>query len=398
MMGSDSAVPGELSILRGQSSERVRQHNLSVVLTLVHRSAALARSDITRITRLNRSTVSALVGELVERRLVVETDPDSRRQVGRPSAGVEPHPAPVAIAINPEIDAVTIGVVGLGGRVLKRIRFETETPPSVRETVRISAAVIEGIRSELEASHRVVGIGIAVPGLVRTSDGVVRLAPHLRWEEEPLAAMVCEATGFVTSVANDASLGISAERVFGSGRGVTDLVYLNGGASGIGGGIIAGGVTLRGTAGYAGEFGHTLVNSAGPKDVVGSAGSLETEVNRAALLAAVGLATADAEQLETALLESDSPSVADEVRRQLSFLSVALGNAVNLLNPQLVILGGFLATLDAAAPGYLQGLVEANSLRASYEGLSIRRAELGSNLLMIGAAELAFQPLLANPT
>lgn len=390
--------PDELSILRGQSSEKVRRHNLSVVLTLVHRTAVLARSDITRITRLNRSTVSALVGELVERKLVVETDPDPRRQVGRPSSGVEPHPAPVAIAINPEIDAVTIGVVGLGGKVLKRIRFETEAPPTVRETVRISAAIIEGMRSELEASHRVVGIGIAVPGLVRTSDGVVRLAPHLKWEDQPLAALMSDATGYAVSAANDASLGISAERIFGAGRGVTDLVYLNGGASGIGGGIIAGGVTLRGAAGYAGEFGHTLVNSAGPKDVVGLAGSLETEVNRAALLAAVGLATADAERLETVLLESTSPAVAAEVRRQLSFLSVALGNAVNLLNPQLVILGGFLASLDAADPGYLQGLVEASSLHVNYEGLNIRRAELGSNLLMIGAAELAFQGLLADPT
>lgn len=382
----------------GQSSEKVRQHNLSVVLTLVHQDASLTRSDITRATRLNRSTVSALVGELVERQLIIETDPDSRKQVGRPSPGVEPHPGPVALAINPEVDAITVGAVGLGGRVLKTVRFDLDAPPTVAETVAISATMVADLRTELGPDKRIVGVGIAVPGLVRRSDGVVRLAPHLRWVDEPLTELMGDATGYPVSMANDAMLGINAERIFGAGRGISDLIYLNGGASGIGGGIIAGGVTLRGSAGYAGEFGHTLVNSAGPKDAVGLTGSLETEVNRAALLRVLGLASADSDSLERALLCSEHSAVAAEVRRQLEFLSIALCNAVNMLNPRLIILGGFLASLDAAAPGFLQGLVESNSLQASVEGITISRASLGSALLMIGAADLAFQPLLTDPT
>jgi predicted NBD/HSP70 family sugar kinase len=75
--------------------------------------------------------------------------------------------------------------------------------------------------------------------------------------------MLTDATGYPVVAANDASLGALAESTFGSGRDVTDLIYLNGGASGIGGGVIAGGVSLAGIAGYAGEFGHTLVNSTG---------------------------------------------------------------------------------------------------------------------------------------
>ncbi len=367
------------------------------MLTLVHHSPGLSRADITKATGLNRSTVSALVGEMVERELVVETQADSRNQVGRPSPGVEPHSAPVAIAINPEIDAVTIGVVGLRGTVLKRIRHETAAPPTVREMVRISAAVIEQLRPELETAHRTVGIGVAVPGLVRTSDGVVRLAPHLRWHDEPLAELLTEATGFEVSVANDASLGILAERTFGAGRGISDLIYLNGGASGIGGGIIAGGTAIGGAAGYAGEFGHTLVNSAGRRDAVGLVGSLEVEVNRAALLRVLGLASADSETLELALLGATSDTVVDEVRRQLGFLSIALCSAVNTLNPRLIILGGFLGALDAAAPGYLESLVAAQSIGVSFESVRITRAALGSDLLMIGAAELAFERLLADP-
>ncbi|MEO7147667.1 MAG: ROK family protein, partial [Terrimesophilobacter sp.] len=162
----------------------------------------------------------------------------------------------VAIAVNPEIDAVTIGIVGLDGAVHRRIRYETARSPSAIEAVNIASAVIDGMRGELEAKFTVVGIGIAVPGLVRPQDGLVRHAPHLGWENESIAEMLQQSTGFNAQAANDASLGAVAERYFGAGRGVDDVIYLNGGASGIGGGVIIGGSVVGGTEGYAGEIGH----------------------------------------------------------------------------------------------------------------------------------------------
>ncbi|GAP55700.1 hypothetical protein AHiyo6_22650 [Arthrobacter sp. Hiyo6] len=83
------------------------------------------------------------------------------------------------MSVNPEVDAVTIGLVSLGGKVRKKIRFPTERIPTAREAVNIAAAVIEGMRSELESAYRITGIGVAVPGLVSLDDGTVRLAPHL---------------------------------------------------------------------------------------------------------------------------------------------------------------------------------------------------------------------------
>ena len=382
---------------RGNSTDHVRRHNLATVLTLVHRSQGISRSLLTRVTGLNRSTVAALVGELVERRLVLEVDADVQGQVGRPSPIVKPGPLAVAIAINPEIDAITIAVVGLGGNVVKRIRYATEREPTAREAVNICAAVVEGLRSELEASHRVVGIGLAVPGLVRSADGVVRLAPHLGWVDEPVAEMLAEATGYRVVAGNDARLGTLAESTFGAGRGLSDFIYLNGGASGIGGGVIAGSEALTGAAGYAGEFGHTLVNSQGIVCHCGGVGCLETEVTRAALLDLVDLADADGDELENALLADESVPVRAEVHRQLDFLAVALRNAINTLNPQAILLGGFLGALYAVAPAHLNALVAHQPLRASREGVTIGRAALGSNLLMIGAAELAFEAVLDDP-
>jgi predicted NBD/HSP70 family sugar kinase len=397
MTAGDNAAGGG-SVGLGNSNDSVRRHNLSVLLRLVHRSDGISRSQLTRQTGLNRSTIAALVGELVERELVVESEPNSRNQVGRPSPIVRPGPRALGIAINPEIDSITVGIVGLGGTVLRRIRSSIDHVPTAVEAVAISAALIDSLRDEFDLAHRAVGVGVAVPGLVRTHDGLVRLAPHLGWVDEPLAEMLEEATGFSVVAANDARLGTLAESIFGAGRGLTDLVYLNGGASGIGGGAIVNGAPLRGISGYAGEFGHTLVNSSGVICHCGARGCLETEVSRSSLLAVTGLSAVDADELESALLAADSPDVTTEVTRQIDTLAITLRNAINTLNPQLIVLGGFLGALYAVDAARLDARVAEQSLPSSRDSVRIARAELGSRLLMIGAAELAFESILSDPS
>lgn len=388
----------ELTELRsGNNNDDVRRHNLSVILGLAHRTGGLSRAQLTRQTGLNRSTIAALVAELVDRQLVVEVEPRSSGQVGRPSHTVRPNPAAVGLAVNPDVDAITIGVVGLGGKVLRRVRHPTPHKTTATEAVAICAAAIEGIRSELDVRCRIVGVGVAVPGLVRERDGLVRLAPHLGWVDEPLARMLNDATGLPVVAANDARLGTLAESTFGAGRDVTDLIYLNGSASGIGGGVIAGGVSLAGIAGYAGEFGHTLVNSAGQICSCGARGCLETEVAREPLLKLVGLTDADDDELELALTASRSAAVLSEIEHQLDYLAVALRNAINVFNPRLVLLGGFLGSLHAIAPAYLDRKLAHQVLHATREGVTISRSQLKSNLLMIGAAELAFESILSDP-
>jgi predicted NBD/HSP70 family sugar kinase len=382
----------------GRGNSDVRRHNLSLVLGLVHRSSGIPRSALTRKTGLNRSTIAALVGELVERELVVEAEPDANNQVGRPSPLALPGPRAIAIAVNPEIDAITVGIVGLGATVLRRIRRPLDASPSVADAVRITAEIISDLRSEFDSGHTIVGVGAAIPGLVRARDGVVRLAPHLRWVDEPFAAELEAATALPVFAANDANLGTRAESLFGAGKGVADLIYLNGGASGIGGGIVSAGRALTGVEGYAGEFGHTMVATNGTKCHCGATGCLEAEVRKDRLLALTGLADADSDELESALLSRDSAEIRTEALRQLDFLAVALRNAINILNPSTIILGGFLGSLYAVAPEYLDHLVASGSLTASSELVSIQRSELGSNRLMIGAAELALESVLDDPS
>lgn len=385
---------------RGFGNDSLRRDNLATVLRLVHRSGGegRSRSALTALTGMNRSTIAALVGELVARGLVAETEPVSRSGVGRPSPIVTATQRAVALAVNPEIDAIQLAVVGLGGRVISRHRVAASAELSVPDAVALTATAARTLLAGLASEHELIGIGIAVPGLVRTEDGLVRLAPHFGWVDEPFTALLSAALDLPASAGNDATLGVLAEGTFGAGRGIADLVYLNGGASGIGGGIVAGGRPLTGAAGYAGELGHTLVNSSGIRCHCGATGCLETEVRRAPLLELVTLDDARSDELGAALLDSDSDAVRTEVDRQLGYLGVTVRNAINTLNPRRIVLGGFLAALYAVAPEELERSIAAQPLAASRESVEIVPAELGGDILMVGAAELAFAGLLADPT
>ncbi len=366
----------------------MRAANLARVLRLVHDERGLSRSDVTRHTGLNRSTVGSLVTELAERALVAEEPPPRLSHVGRPSLIVRPAPGTYALAVHPEVDTLEVGLVDLGGRVVDRRRVHPSEVPSATAAV----ALVGELLDELRAAHpgaRILGMGVAVPALVRARDGIVRLAPHLGWRDVPLGEMLATATGLSVQLANDASVGAQAESMFGAGRDADNLVYLNGGASGIGGGIVAAGALYGGVDGFAGEFGHVTSG--------GSSGSeLEEEVTRRALLDVLALPAARSGELATALrARVDEPNVRRVVRAQQCRLARVLGNVVNVLNPQVIVLGGFLHALLAADPDHLRARLDASALAAPLSSVTLVGAKLGDELLMVGAAELVVDQTVA---
>ncbi len=375
----------------------IREANLAHVLRLVHLDGPLSRAVLTARTGLNRSTIGDLVTALAEAGLVREQDPDTQGRVGRPSPVVAVDPAPVAIAANPEVDALTVAAVGLDRGIRVRARIERDRLLAPDETAQLIAEQVAQWRSGPLKDARVVAAGVAVPGPVRVADGLVRAAPHLGWTDAALGPLVAEATGLPVVVGNDANMGAVAEHLFGAARGVDDVVYLNGGASGIGGGIIVGGRALVGAGGYAGEFGQSRPAASRADDRRSPDGALEDEVSRRRLLDAVGLHAADDAALAAALAASASPAVAAEVGRQRRILATALANAVNGLNPSVVVLGGFLATIAEVDLAGLLADVRAQSMPSSGEGLDIRPATLAEDRLLIGAAEAAFAALLRDP-
>jgi len=384
----------------GATIDDIRRQNLAQVLRLVHRDGPLSRSEITRATGLNRSTIGGLVTDLSHRGLVEENPATAVRKVGRPSPSVAASDRATAIAVNPEIDAIDVALVGLSGRVLHRVRYRNERIPTAGEFVNVVSAIIEGMRPAF-GDVAVLGVGVALPGLVREADGSVILAPHLGWRDAPIGQLVEEATGMRVVVGNDANCGVVAESTFGAGRGDGVIIYLNGGASGIGGGIVINGRLVAGEGGNAGEFGHTAVSTRGRRCHCGATGCLETEVRRDRFVEAAGLGEVELaavqEAMRVAWLERDGAG-GREIDRQVSRLAVALRSIVNIFNPRTVILGGHLAHLLAVVgEGELHRRI-APTLPGGGSEPVIVRAGLDDELLLIGAAELVFADTLGDPT
>ncbi len=176
------------------------------------------------------------------------------------------------------------------------------------------------------------------------------------------------------------------------------MVYLHGDV-GIGGGIIAGGRLVLGHGGYGGEVGHIVVNPNGLPCSCGSVGCWETEVGEHALLRAadrVGTGREGILAVVDAAGRGDSQAQM-AVRQVAEWLGFGVANLVNIFNPDTVVFGGTLRDLYLAGAAQVRSRINRNALPACREHLRLRTPELGDDAAIIGAAELAFEPILANP-
>lgn len=330
----------------------------------------------------------------------MEAEPGVTHGVGRPSYVIRPHPDVVALAIYVEVNAVYGALVAFGGTVVRRFRCPLQADSVPAAVVQAVSAMVDSLAADRALGLRVLGLGCAVPGLVHEGSGVVEFAPGFGWRQVPLAADLAAATGFPVTLANDARCGAVAERAFGVARGVDDVVYLTGGVSGIGSGIIAGGRILVGARGFAGEFGHTLVHSEGNSCHCGARGCLESEVSHAALVAALGLdpdATADLDVSLAVALEADQPGVRALVERQAGFLAAGLRTVVRAVNPELIVLGGFLGTLYRVAAAQMHRVLGTHALAGSAEPVRLAAAAQREDDVLVGAADLVLAPVVRNP-
>lgn len=391
---------------QGAPQTEVRQHNLAQVLRRVHLSGGVSRSELTRLTGVNRSTTGALVAALADAGLVREEAPTTHRSAGRPSPLVLPVPERAqAIALEVGVERIRVERVGLGGEVLERRTLlpEAAAPVTFEGTVGRLTGLVESLGAPTATGGAVAGIGIAVPGLVRRADGLVRFAPNLAWTDQPLAAVLSERLAppwnrLPIAIGNDADLGALGEHARGAARGYRDFVYLSANV-GVGGGLFCGGRPVPGQGGYAGEIGHMIVNPDGNRCRCGARGCWETEIGTDVIIAAAGLPVPPDHAL-TGVVEAakagDEPAARalDEAAR---WLAIGLGNLAVVLSPQLVIFGGGLQDIHEATAeriahyGAITGLSHA---RAPY---ALRRSALGYRAPLVGAAELAFAPLLDDP-
>ncbi|WP_213452781.1 ROK family protein [Rhizomonospora bruguierae] len=386
----------------GPSQEEIRRQNLGALLRYVHVHGATARSELTTMLRLNRSTIGALTADLAAAGLVGEGLPNQTGRAGRPSLVVRPESERVyAYALSIEVDRLLAARVGLGGRILDQRQADRPRGSAPGDAVAPLAAFVKEMHHAVPPGSRYVGAGVAVCGLVRRADGMVLLTPGGGWVDRPLgAALAAELDGDGTiTVGNAADVAALAEYTRGAAAGCENFIYLYGDV-GIGAGILAGGRRVTGHGGYGGEVGHMVVHPGGWPCGCGSRGCWETEIGEYGLLQATGRQGGSGREAVLAVLDAAARGDAQAqtgVRHVGDWLGFGVANLVNIFNPEMVIFGGTLRDVYLAAAAQVRSRLNSMALPACREHVRLRTPGLGDDAPLLGAAELAFEQFLADP-
>ncbi|GAA2489599.1 ROK family transcriptional regulator [Winogradskya humida] len=385
------------------TQEEVRRHNLGTLLRYVHIHGATSRAELTTRLGLNRSTIGALTADLTAAGLVIEKKEALRTgRAGRPSLVVRPESSRVyAYSLTIEVDSLHAARIGLGGRILDRREAPRPRGMQVGDAVQPLANFVHEMRADVPPDSRCVGAGLAIAGMVRRADGMVRLAPTIGWVDEPVGDALVEEIGDVGPmfVANIADVSAMVEHTRGAAAGRDNVIYLYGDV-GVGAGIIVGGQRITGHGGYGGEVGHMVVNPDGQPCSCGSRGCWETEIGEYPLLRLAGRGDRSGREAVLAVVDAAMRGdwVAQQAVRQVGeWLGLGVGNLVNIFNPEAVIFGGTLRDVYLVAAAQIRSRLNEVALPACRDEIRLRTPELGRDAALIGAAELAFERLLADP-
>jgi predicted NBD/HSP70 family sugar kinase len=382
----------------------MRRRNLSRVLHAVADAGPLSRAAVAARIRLTRAAVSTLVDELLRAGLLVERGPGRSGAVGRPGTQLLlSDRGPCGIGAEIGVDHLAVCVMDLRGRV--RTRMGHEARDQARDPATLLATLTGLLRraaAEADAvGLRPAGLTVAVPGLVVRGTATVLRAPNLGWRDADLAALLPDDLGPVT-VENEANLGALGELWSGHhSPAPASFVHVSA-EIGIGGAVVVDGELLRGAHGFAGELGHMPVRPEGRPCSCGGRGCLEAYAGEEAVLRAAGLTPGPGVRLGalTARCEAGEPTAVGAVRRAGTALGIALSGAVNLLDPQLVVVGGALARLGPwLLPGVRRELARRTTAAAGGRStpVPVTASPLGPDGPLLGAARHAMRTTLDAP-
>ncbi|MFF8864248.1 MULTISPECIES: ROK family protein [unclassified Streptomyces] len=385
--GSGRALP--------DTQQGMRRRNLARVMHAVSAQGPLSRAAVASHIGLTRAAVSTLVDDLIRWGLLEELGPERPGRVGRPgSALAVSGRGPAGIGAEIGVDHLAVCAVDLRGTVRARgVRYGANRGrrpgPVIEElTDLVREVVADAEREDL----RPAGLAVAVPGLVARDGRTVVRAPNLDWHDTDLGALL-PAAGPLT-VDNEANFGALAELWLGEGVASQDFLHVSA-EIGIGAAVVVDGGLLRGTRGFAGELGHVPVRPDGPPCPCGGRGCLEQYAGEEAVLRAAGLEPG--EDLVGLLAEraaAGDERVREALRDAGTALGVALTGAVNLLDPETVVLGGALAGLS---PWLLPSLESELADRTAGPACPVAVSRLGSEGPLLGAAHSVVRAVLDDP-
>ncbi|AVZ71648.1 hypothetical protein SLUN_05020 [Streptomyces lunaelactis] len=381
---------------------------LGPALELVHTGRAPTRAVLTAELGVTRATAGAVAAELEALGLIrVDSRPGAAAgSQGRPSHRLSVDGAgPVVLAAQVHADGFRAALVGLGGRTVATapgcVTVSADPAQVLGEVVEAGAVLLRA------SGRRCVGAGLAVPSAVAEPEGTALNPLHLAWPAgAPVRDIFAEqvrAAGIhgPAFTGNDVNLAALAEHRHGAGRGAQHLLCVATGHRGVGGALVLDGRLHTGSSGLALEVGHLTVNPEGRACHCGSRGCLDVEADPLAFLTAAGREPGPEVSLlqqSTDLLrrEYDDQAVRNAGEELIDRLGLGLAGLVNILNPDRIILGGLHRELLDADPERLRAVVADRSLWGRSGGVPILACTLDHNSL-VGAAELAWQPVLDDP-
>ncbi len=411
---ADGRRPGS----RGVAADHVslRRNNLSVVLRHVRDLGPRSRARIAEETGLNKATVSSLVAELVERGLLREGLADSSRALGRPGQLVELDGSGVCgVGAEINVDYLAVAALDLAGDVVLEKRVPVDVAHLEPSTTldRLAGLVQEAVAAVERRKGQLAGVTLAVPGLVQVETGELKLAPNLGWGELSVAKEMRTRLGeptyplHVDNEANLAALAAYAELRGAEGESMHDLVLLTG-AVGVGGGVVAGGHLMRGGHGYSGEVGHMPVAPPGRTCGCGRTGCWETVVGLTALLHKatdrddpVRDPSLDVEQRLAGITrraEAGDARTLSALKDVGTWLGIGGAILVNILNPDVLVLGGYFAVLGPWLKEPLEKAIQERVIAPDGGGCRVVRSELGFAAAVRGGAQISLDQVFVDPT
>jgi predicted NBD/HSP70 family sugar kinase len=382
----------------------LRHANLALVTrTVLAAEAPPSRADVATATSLTRSTVSRLVDELVAGGVLEEVE-SVVGGPGRPGRPATPLTASrgrfAALGLQIGVGHLAARLVDLSGTVLAERLVNVDLAGSKPSSaLRRLGSLAAQVLAEAPDGCRVVGAGLALPGLVDVEGGRLLSAPNLGWEDVvPGTALSDTVGGLGLRVGNEADLAAYAFAHPAPGRDSQpqDFVYLSG-EVGIGGAVVLDGEVMTGRHGWAGEIGHVCVDPDGPVCRCGSTGCLEQYAGRLAMLLAAGLDAAAIDGELRGRVEAGDEQACDAVRSAGRALGIALGGVVNVLDIPTVVLGGHLAQVGELLSPEVEAVLARRVLSAHWVTPRVAIAPDDPAAGATGAALIALDELVRHP-
>jgi predicted NBD/HSP70 family sugar kinase len=381
----------------------VRLRNITLVLRTVQAEVKLSQADLARRLGLARSTVLAIVDDLLELGLLKEQGHGVSGGGRRPMILTLDDVAYHLVGVDIGAKHVTVVVMNLKSEILARQNREFSTREDPKGTLALVEELIARVLSESRAGRRqVVGIGVGVPSPVDSrTPGQVSPVVMPSWTGVDIAARLQARFKVPVRVENDANLGALWEARWDHGVHLDNLAYIKV-ATGIGAGLVVDGRIYRGSRGVAGELGHLPIDSSGPLCVCGMRGCLNTLVGTDNLLARARAAAkgrkkfGKLDELIDAALEGDAIAIStlEYAGRQLG---LGLAMLLNLFNPALVVVGGDIVRSGDLLLGPLRDTVAKNCFSENFSHVHIVASRLGESATARGAASIIFDEAIESP-